>query len=116
MTTVNVTTNESTVTVSPTSNSVTVTQGEPSVVTIGVLGPAGPSFSSTGKELLDSGVLGRGKIQEKLQEYIPLTVWCISDQQNSDSCLQGIQRNKIALQFLNDVDSNRLIHNDFRHV
>ena len=25
-----------------------------------------------GEELLDSGLLGRGKIQEKLQEYIPL--------------------------------------------
>tara|TARA_R100000781_G_scaffold102714_1_gene66252 strand:- start:47 stop:313 length:267 start_codon:yes stop_codon:yes gene_type:complete len=62
MTTVNVTTNESTVTVSPTSNSVTVTQGEPSVVTIGVLGPAGPSFSSTGKELLDSGVVNNSVI------------------------------------------------------
>ena len=36
-----------------------------------------------GEELLDSGLLGRGKVQEKLQEYIPLcenyvSVLCIS--------------------------------------
>ena len=41
---------------------------------------------------------------------------CVSNSSTSSRCLQGIQRNKIALQFLNDVDFICLIHNDFRHV
>ena len=53
MTSVNITTNK---------NTVTVTEGDATIITVATQGPAGPQFSTTGKNLNDSGVVGNSVI------------------------------------------------------
>ena len=49
MTSVNVTTSK---------NTVTVNEGDATIITVATQGPQGPQFSSTGKGLTDSSVVG----------------------------------------------------------
>ena len=53
MTSVNITTNK---------NTVTVNAGDATIITVATQGPAGPQFSTTGKNLNDSGVVGNSVI------------------------------------------------------
>ena len=53
MTSVNITTNK---------NTVTVNEGDATIITVATQGPAGPQFSTTGKNLNDSGVVGNSVI------------------------------------------------------
>jgi len=53
MTSVNVTTSK---------NTVTVNEGDATVITVATQGPQGPSFSSTGKGLTDSSVVNNSVI------------------------------------------------------
>ena len=53
MTSVNVTTSK---------NTVTVNEGDATIITVATQGPAGPSFSSTGKGLTDSSVVNNSVI------------------------------------------------------
>ena len=53
MTSVNVTTSK---------NTVTVNEGDATIITVATQGPQGPSFSSTGKGLNDFGVVGNSVI------------------------------------------------------
>ena len=53
MTSVNVTTNK---------NTVTVNEGDSTIITVATQGPQGPQFSSTGKGLTDSSVVNNSVI------------------------------------------------------
>ena len=53
MTSVNITTNK---------NTVTGNEGDATIITVATQGPAGPQFSTTGKNLNDSGVVGNSVI------------------------------------------------------
>ena len=52
----------SSVNVTTTKNTVTVNEGDTTVVTVATVGPQGPSFSVTGKGLNDSNVVGNSVI------------------------------------------------------